>query len=69
MLVTISPAKRLDWDEVDGPQTTPAFADDAMRLAKTARNLTLRDLKGLMDLSDDLAKLNRDRFKSFTAQP
>ena len=37
-----------------------------MRLAKTARNLTLGDLKGLMNISDDLARLNRDRFKSFS---
>jgi len=40
-----------------------------LRLAKTARNLTLRDLKALMDLSDDLARLNRDRFRSFEATP
>ena len=49
--------------------THPSFPDDAARLAKTARNLTLRDLKGLMDLSDDLAKLNRDRFRAFSDGP
>ncbi|MEY8842280.1 peroxide stress protein YaaA, partial [Cribrihabitans sp. XS_ASV171] len=41
----------------------------AARLVKTARNLTLRDLKELMDLSDDLAKLNRDRFRAFEEEP
>ena len=30
-------------------------------LAKTARNLTLGDLKKLMGLSDDLARLTRGR--------
>lgn len=65
MLVVISPAKRLDWDPVDIPMTSPEMAADALRLAKTARNLSLRDLKGLMDLSDDLARLNRDRFRAF----
>jgi cytoplasmic iron level regulating protein YaaA (DUF328/UPF0246 family) len=69
MLVVISPAKRLDWAERPEPMTNPDFEEDALRLAKTARNLTLSDLKGLMDLSDDLARLNRDRFKAFTDQP
>ncbi|MGR3367361.1 MAG: peroxide stress protein YaaA [Sagittula sp.] len=69
MLVTISPAKRLDWTERSVAMTEPKFEADAQRLAKTARNLTLRDLKGLMDLSDDLAKLNRDRFRAFTDTP
>ena len=69
MLVTISPAKSFDFDPVDVSPTEPAFQEDAVRLAKTARNLTLRDLKGLMSISDDLARLNRDRFKAFEASP
>lgn len=69
MLVVISPAKSLDMDPVGMTPTTPEFQDDAVRLAKTARNLTLGQLKALMDISDDLARLNRDRFKSFAADP
>ena len=69
MLVVISPAKRLDWTERDIAATEPAFQDDAVRLAKTARNLTLGDLKKLMGLSDDLARLNRDRFREFADAP
>jgi cytoplasmic iron level regulating protein YaaA (DUF328/UPF0246 family) len=69
MLVVISPAKRLDWAKRSVPVTEPAFAEDAVRLAKTARNLALRDLKSLMDLSDDLARLNRDRFRAFSDAP
>lgn len=69
MLVVISPAKRLDWSERDVTLTEPVFQDDANRLAKTARNLTLGNLKSLMDLSDDLAKLNRDRFRDFDEAP
>jgi uncharacterized protein len=69
MLVVVSPAKRLDWAERDVAMTEPRFADEAVRLAKTARNLTQGDLKGLMGLSDDLAKLNRDRFRDFSAEP
>lgn len=69
MLVVISPAKRLDWAERDVEATQPAFQDDAIRLSKTARNLTLGDLKKLMDLSDDLARLNRDRYRAFSDTP
>ena len=69
MLVVISPAKRLDWAERDVNVTSPDFQKDAVRLVKTARNLTLGNLKGLMDLSDDLARLNRDRFKAFEDDP
>ncbi|WP_333712052.1 peroxide stress protein YaaA [Yoonia sp.] len=69
MLVVVSPAKSLEWSPVAVAATEPAFQDDAVRLAKTARNLTLRDLRGLMDISDDLARLNRDRFKAFAATP
>lgn len=69
MLVVISPAKRLDWAERDVVATSPAFQEDAIRLAKTARNLTLGKLKDLMHLSDDLARLNRDRFQAFQDVP
>ncbi len=69
MLVVISPAKSLDMDPVPHTPTAPVFQDDAVRLSKTARNLTLTQLKGLMSISDDLARLNRDRFKAFEPEP
>ena len=69
MLVVVSPAKSLDMDPVDIAATAPDFQDDAVRLSKTARNLSLKDLKGLMSISDDLARLNRDRFQAFAAEP
>ncbi|MBN9888713.1 peroxide stress protein YaaA [Salipiger abyssi] len=69
MLVVVSPAKRLDWSERDVGMTEPRFAEEAVKLAKTARNLTLGELKSLMKLSDDLAKLNRDRFRDFSETP
>jgi len=69
MLVVVSPAKSLDLDPVDVPATAPDFQEDAVRLSKTAKNLTLKELKALMSISDDLARLNRDRFKAFAAEP
>ncbi|MEM9968446.1 MAG: peroxide stress protein YaaA [Pseudomonadota bacterium] len=69
MLVVISPAKRLEWSAHDIEMTQPEFHSDAVRLVKTARNLTLGKLKDLMNLSDDLARLNRDRFQVFAEHP
>jgi len=69
MLVVISPAKRLDWQERDTTTTVPDFSREAGILASHARALSLTKLRGLMDLSDDLARLNRDRFKAFSTQP
>ncbi len=69
MLAVISPAKRLDWTERDITATEPALQQDAFRLAKTARNLTLGDLQKLMDISPDLARLSRDRFRNFSDAP
>jgi cytoplasmic iron level regulating protein YaaA (DUF328/UPF0246 family) len=69
MLVVISPAKALDFSPVSLTPTEPAYRTEAARLAKTARNLTLGDLKKLMSISDDLARLNRDRFRGFQDEP
>lgn len=69
VLTVISPAKSLDMSPVSVDATQPEMAEDALRLTKTARNLSLRDLKGLMGISDDLGRLNRDRFKAFSDVP
>jgi cytoplasmic iron level regulating protein YaaA (DUF328/UPF0246 family) len=69
MLIVLSPAKSLDFSATTLPATQPRWQEDAVRLARAARNLTLRDLRALMDISDDLARLNRDRFRDFAADP
>ena len=69
MLVVISPAKRLDWDGAAMPESEPRFLKEAGTLAGHARQLPLKGLKALMSLSDDLARLNRDRFRAFVADP
>lgn len=70
MLTVISPAKRLDWSEAPGIEATePEFAADAVYLARVARKLSVDDLRRLMDISEDLARLNRDRFRAFVKAP
>jgi len=67
MLIALSPAKALDFSAAPAGAglTTPQLADQTVELAKVTKKLTLRDLKGLMSLSDNLAKLNRERFQHF----
>lgn len=69
MLTVISPAKSLDMSPVSVDATEPDWQADAVRLSKTAKNLPLKGLKALMGISDDLARLNRDRFRDFAEAP
>jgi len=67
MLIVLSPAKALDFTAptVAAPLTLPQLSGDTTELAKTTRKLTAADLRRLMSLSDNLAKLNRERFQAF----
>ncbi|CUH64641.1 hypothetical protein TG4357_01408 [Thalassovita gelatinovora] len=66
MLIVVSPAKKIDTTPVEGiTPTDPQFADRARELAKVARNLSVDQLMKLMNISENLAKLNADRFRDF----
>lgn len=67
MLIVLSPAKRLDFAEPDPalPASERRFIEDTTSLSKTARNQTQAELRRLMGISSDLAKLNSERFKAF----
>ncbi|QLQ13423.1 MAG: peroxide stress protein YaaA [Brevundimonas sp.] len=67
MLIVLSPAKRLDFSEPDPalPSSERRFREDTSSLSKTARNQTQAELRRLMGISTDLAKLNSERFKAF----
>ena len=67
MLIVLSPAKRLDFTEADPalPATDRRFMEDTASLSKTARARTVAELRRLMGISDDLARLNRERFQAF----
>lgn len=67
MLIVLSPAKRLDFTELEAalPASERRFLDDTSLLAKTAKRQTKADLRRLMKISDDLAQLNVERFKAF----
>ncbi|MEM8631683.1 MAG: peroxide stress protein YaaA [Pseudomonadota bacterium] len=66
MLVLISPAKRLDFSPLsDQAETSPLWPDAVSELAAIARGKSPGDLRRLMGLSEDLARLNYDRFRVF----
>ena len=70
MLIVLSPAKSLDFTAapVSAPLTAPQLTEHTAELAKVAKKFRASDLKRMMDISDDLAKLNRERFQVFDAQ-
>jgi cytoplasmic iron level regulating protein YaaA (DUF328/UPF0246 family) len=67
MIIVLSPSKALDFTAAPqaAPLTMPELREHTAELSKTAKKLRAADLKRLMDLSDDLAKLNRERFQAF----
>jgi cytoplasmic iron level regulating protein YaaA (DUF328/UPF0246 family) len=71
MLAVISPAKTLDFSSPLRARkaTTPEFTAEAVALADTLSGKSAADLAGMMDLSDELATLNHDRFQAFRAAP
>ncbi|MCF6276002.1 MAG: peroxide stress protein YaaA [Robiginitomaculum sp.] len=67
MLAVLSPAKKLDLEPVDylGVASEPSLGKHTEILARAAKKLSVCDLQDLMKLSDNLAKLNAERFKAF----
>ena len=64
MIILLSPSKKLNFEPqnmVDN-YTQCEFIKSAEILANKAKDLTESDLKELMDISDKLAQLNRERF-------
>ena len=70
MLILLSPAKNMNFDPVerDLPATRPPLIDETRILSKTTRQLTAPKIKAMMKISDDLARLNRERFQAFDAE-
>lgn len=71
MLTVVSPAKKLDFETstLPIPATSPEFQSDAYSLSRTARRLSVANLRKLMHISEPLAKLNQTRFKDFMEEP
>lgn len=73
MLTVISPAKRLDESPHTLPKgleaTTPNFEAEATKLVSIIRDMSVADLRALMNISEPLAGINHDRFRTYKAKP
>ncbi len=68
MLLVISPAKKLDFEESysDIGMTTPALIKSAAEIAAIMKNRSASEIKQLMRLSDNLAELNCSRYQNWS---
>jgi len=68
MLAVLSPAKALDFSptQLRVKTTEPVMMGEASKLMRTTRGLSQKRIRELMNLSPDLAKLNYDRYHSFS---
>jgi cytoplasmic iron level regulating protein YaaA (DUF328/UPF0246 family) len=70
MLFLLSPAKTLDYDSPPGdlPHTEPEFIPQSSRLIEVLKKKSVRQVAGLMDLSEKLSSLNVDRYRAWSPQ-
>ena len=69
MLVVVSPAKKLNMSLVQGLSVSePYFKKNVDELVNVVRDLSLKELEKLMDISTNLAELNKKRFNEFGNQ-
>ncbi len=66
MLILISPAKTLDYSAPDFKEfTQPDFQQDVKSLIQVMKKKSAKEIGELMHVSDSLAALNEERFKTF----
>jgi cytoplasmic iron level regulating protein YaaA (DUF328/UPF0246 family) len=68
MLIILSPAKTLDFDEFELslPNTLPEFIPEAGQLITELKKLSTQEIAAMMSLSDKLAALNAARYSSWS---
>ena len=67
MITIISPTTTMNFDKNINLNTysSPHFLDEANYLMSVLKSLNLTEVKSLMNLSDDLANLNLNRYKNY----
>ena len=66
MKIIISPAKKLTTEKISANKTSAIqFLHESKYLVEQLRDYTVDDIKKLMGLSDNLARLNHERYQQF----
>jgi uncharacterized protein len=66
MLILISPAKTLDYSQPDFKEfTNTDFQSETQALVRVMKKKSAKEIAELMDVSDNLADLNKERYKTF----
>ena len=69
MLITISPAKKMNLDVIETPKIThPRLIEQSQTLLKVVQKLSEADLANLMKISPSLSALNVQRYADFGQQ-
>ena len=70
MLAVISPAKKLDYETPMRVRkhSLPDFVSESEKLIRSLRKRSAADLRKLMGINDKLAKLNEDRYKTWSSE-
>ena len=67
MIILLSPAKTLDYEtpSINISHTTPNLLSNSKKLIKSLKGKKPEEISNLMNISDKLATLNSDRYKSW----
>ena len=67
MIILLSPAKTLDYEtpSINIPHTIPNLLSNSKKLIKNLKEKKPEEISNLMNISDKLATLNSDRYKSW----
>ena len=68
MLAVLSPSKNLDFKspKTSRKRSEPVFVDDTELLVGQLKELKAKDIQNLMNISDDLSEVNRQRYQTWT---
>lgn len=69
-MIIISPSKKLNLDKenIYLTPTEPKYAKESIKISDKIKNLDTQSVQSLMGISENLAKLNFDRFKSINTK-
>ena len=66
MITIISPATTMNFDKDSNLENSsnPVFKEDVNYLISILKKLNIKEISNLMNLSEDLSKLNYDRYQN-----